>query len=180
MLSYSNVSVDGALLRVAKKADLPDGMVIRYGYPRTKELVYSKNLTSYQFVLQKNPSLAQEYQELLEKKKKLKRRSPERLEINNRINKIRDNLSEQEKDLIHKSAFVATTVSKATVDKAIYTQRFDVVIFDESSMTSQLCPSLFSTADVIPVCSNISLVNRSSTLFCTIAGNWQKSPKHTK
>lgn len=27
MLSYSNVSVDGALLRVAKKADLPDGMV---------------------------------------------------------------------------------------------------------------------------------------------------------
>lgn len=55
MLSYSNVSVDGALLRVAKKADLPDGMVIRYGYPRTKELVYSKSLTSYQFVLQKIP-----------------------------------------------------------------------------------------------------------------------------
>lgn len=134
MLSYSNVSVDGALLRVAKKADLPDGMVIRYGYPRTKELVYSKSLTSYQFVLQKNPSLAQEYQELLEKKKKLKRRSPERLEINNRINKIRDYLSEQEKELIHKSAFVATTVSKATVDKAIYTQKFDVVIFDEASM----------------------------------------------
>jgi hypothetical protein len=29
---------------------------------------------------------------------------------------------------------VATTVSKATVDKAIYPQRFDVVIFDEASM----------------------------------------------
>ena len=134
MLSYSNVSVDGALLRVAKKVDLPDGMVIRYGYPRTKELVYSKSLTSYQFVLQKNPGLAQEYQELLEKKKKLKRRDSERFEINNRINKIKDYLSEQEKELIHKSVFVATTVSKAIVDKSIYTQRFDVVIFDEASM----------------------------------------------
>lgn len=72
MLSYSNVSVDGALLRVAKKADLPEGMVIRYGYPRTKELINSKHLTSYQYVLQKNPSLAQEYQELSEMKKKLK------------------------------------------------------------------------------------------------------------
>ena len=36
--------------------------------------------------------------------------------------------------MIQNSAFVATTVSKATVDKAIYNQRFDVVIFDEASM----------------------------------------------
>lgn len=134
MLSYSNVSVDGALFRIAQKADFPDGMVIRYGYPRIKELVNSKSLTSYQFVLQKNSRLAQEYQKLLEEKKKLRKRAPERLEINNRLNKIRNYLLEKEKELIHKSAFVATTVSKATVDKAIYTQSFDVVIFDEASM----------------------------------------------
>lgn len=41
---------------------------------------------------------------------------------------------EAEKELIQQSAFVATTVSKATVDKAVYTQKFDVVIFDEASM----------------------------------------------
>ena len=134
MLSYSNVSVDGALLRVAKKADLPDGMVIRYGYPRTKELLESKTLTSYQYVLHKNPEKAVEYQELNERKKKLKRKDPERIEINKKLNKIREYLLEEEKELIHRSAFVATTVSKATVDKAIYTQRFDVVIFDEASM----------------------------------------------
>ena len=57
-----------------------------------------------------------------------------RIEINNKLNKIREYLLEEEKELIHRSAFVATTVSKATVDKAIYTQRFDVVIFDEASM----------------------------------------------
>ena len=84
--------------------------------------------------MQKNPRLAQEYQKLLEEKKKLRKRAPERLEINNRLNKIRNYLLEKEKELIHKSAFVATTVSKATVDKAIYTQSFDVVIFDEASM----------------------------------------------
>lgn len=134
MLSYSNVSVDGALLRVAKKADLPEGMVIRYGYPRTKELLESKTLTSYQFVLLKNPQKAEEYHELTERKKKLKRKDTERIEINKKLNKIREYLLEEEKELIHRSAFVATTVSKATVDKAIYTQRFDVVIFDEASM----------------------------------------------
>ena len=64
MLSYSNVSVDGALLRVARKADLPEGMVIRYGYPRTKELLESKTLTSYQYVLHKNLEKAVESLEL--------------------------------------------------------------------------------------------------------------------
>jgi flagellar biosynthesis GTPase FlhF len=134
MLSYSNVSVDGALLRVAKKADFQDGMVIRYGYPRTKELLESKTLTSYQYVLHKNPKKTAEYQELIEKKKKIKRKDSERLAINRKINKIREYLLDQEKELIHRATFVATTVSKATVDKAIYMQRFDVVIFDEASM----------------------------------------------
>lgn len=134
MLSYSNVSVDGALLRVEKKSDLPDGQVIRYGYPRVKELLESKTLTSYQFVLHKNPEKAKEYQELLEKKKKLKKKFPERFEINKKLNKIKEYFLEAEKELIHRSAFVATTVSKAIVDRAIYTQRFDVVIFDEASM----------------------------------------------
>jgi hypothetical protein len=134
MLSYSNVSVDGALLRVAKKSGYPEGMVIRYGYPRTKELLESKTLTSYQFVLYKNPEKAEEYQKLIEKKKKLKNKDPKRIEINRKISKIREYLLEEEKELIHRSAFVATTVSKATVDKAIYMQKFDVVIFDEASM----------------------------------------------
>lgn len=51
-----------------------------------------------------------------------------------KLNAIRNILLEQEKKLIHEAAFVATTVSKATVDRAVYMQRFDVVIFDEASM----------------------------------------------
>ena len=134
MLSYSNVSVDGALLRVSRKADLPDGMIIRYGYPRTKELMDSTSLTSYQYVLNKNPDIAKEYYSLIDRKKKLKKKDPERIAINKKINKIREYLLDEEKEIIQTSAFVATTVSKATVDKAIYMQKFDVVIFDEASM----------------------------------------------
>lgn len=134
MLSYSNVSVDGALLRIARKADLEPGCIIRYGYPRSTELLESNTLTSYKYVLYKNPELGSRYQDLLERKKKTRKKDSARIEINKKLNRIRDNLLEQEKELIQSSVFVATTVSKATVDKAIYLQRFDVVIFDEASM----------------------------------------------
>ena len=134
MLSYSNVSVDGAVLRVAKKADYQAGTVIRYGYPRNHELLNSKTLTSYQFVLNKNTAKAQEYRDLIEQKKKLKKKAAERIAINKKINRIRDFFLDAEKELIQSAAFVATTASKATVDRAIYTQNFDVVIFDEASM----------------------------------------------
>ncbi|WP_352397619.1 AAA domain-containing protein [[Clostridium] aminophilum] len=134
MLSYSNVSVDGALMRVANKADLEAGRVIRYGYPRIKELIDNCNLTSYQYVLQNNPELSKEYRELNEKKRSLKRKDPERIEINKCINRLRDLLLQQERDLIYRADFIATTVSKATVDPSIYMQQFDVVIFDEASM----------------------------------------------
>lgn len=134
MLSYSNVSVDGALLRVANKLDFSAGSVIRYGYPRMKELLESETLSSYQFVLHKNAEKTAEYQALNEKKKRLKKKSKERLEINKKLNNIREYLLEEEQKVIHQAVFVATTVSKAVVDKAIYMQRFDVVIFDEASM----------------------------------------------
>lgn len=134
MLSYSNVSVDGALLRVAGMSDLPKGQVIRYGYPRMKEILESDYLSSYQFVLNQNPDLAEKYRELLEKKKKTKRKSEQRVWINEELNRIRKNLFEKEQELIQNSAFIATTVSKAVMDSAIYGQQFDVVIFDEASM----------------------------------------------
>lgn len=134
MLSYSNVSVDGALLKVAGMADYAPGQIIRYGYPRVKELLESDTLTSYSFVLHKNPELEKEYRALIAEKSKLKKRDARRTEITKQINKIRSKLVEQEKELIKNAAFVATTVSKAIVDKAIYMQKFDAVIFDEASM----------------------------------------------
>lgn len=134
MLSYSNVSVDGALLRVAKKADLPEGTIIRYGHPIKKSLLDSNTLTSYKFVLHNNPEQLEKYKDLIAQKNKLSKKSAEKAEINKKLAKIRNCFLEEEKKLIKQSAFVATTVSKAVVDSAVYSQRFDVVIFDEASM----------------------------------------------
>ena len=135
MVSYSNVSVDGALLRVASKKDFREGVIVRYGYPRAKELIEdNRNLISYQCILNKHPLLAKEYQELLIQKKKQKVKSSESVLIIERLVRIKEKLRDEEEKLIQNSMFVATTVSKVVADKALYTQRFDVVIFDEASM----------------------------------------------
>ena len=134
MLSYSNVSVDGALLRVADMIGDADGKIFRYGYPRMQEVLESKTLTSYQYILNMNREKAEEYRELQAEKKRLKQKDPRKVEINKKLNKIREELLEKEKELIQVAPFVATTISKAVVDKSIYTQNFDVVIFDEASM----------------------------------------------
>lgn len=134
MLSYSNVSVDGALLRVANVCDNMPGEVIRYGYPRLKELIESKTLTSYAYVLNQNKEESALYRHLLQQKHKLSAKDPKRMAVNRQISQMKSNLTAREIDLVRTAHFVATTVSKAVVDSAIYTQKFDLVIFDEASM----------------------------------------------
>ena len=134
MLSYSNVSVDGAMLKVASMSDGTIGPLVRYGYPRDQELLEKTDLTSYGYILSQNKELLGEYKGLL-KEKNSKKREPETLiKINARISEIRGTFREEEKKLIQWAPFVATTVSKATSDKAIYQQKFDLVLFDEASM----------------------------------------------
>lgn len=43
-------------------------------------------------------------------------------------------MEKEEKETVKTAGFVATTVSKAVVDRVIYQESFDVVIFDEASM----------------------------------------------
>lgn len=134
MLSYSNVSVDGAVWGVAQRVDNYAGRVVRYGYPRLEKVVNSRDLPSYAYVLHRDPELENEYHSLQREKKKCKKSDPRRIEINKKLKRIRQYLLEQEKELVQEAPFVATTVSKAVVDKTIYSQSFDLVIFDEASM----------------------------------------------
>lgn len=56
MLSYSNVSVDGAILRVFQKdTKKRRGKLVRYGYPRDKSILQHNYLTSYQLTLSNHP-----------------------------------------------------------------------------------------------------------------------------
>ncbi|NLD47725.1 MAG: AAA family ATPase [Clostridiaceae bacterium] len=135
MLSYSNVSVDGAINRVFKK-DIQNspGKLVRYGYPRDKELLNHEYLTSYNLVLHNHPDLLRERTALIDERKHLSRISTRYVEIGVRLTKIKELLAEEEKRAVKNASFVATTVSKAVVDKTLYESEFDTVIFDEASM----------------------------------------------
>lgn len=136
MLSYSNVSVDGALLRVAdmSETEYVPGEIVRYGYPRDAALIDNNQYTSYKIVLNQNPELKEQYDSLREKRRRTGKKSAERVRINRSLHAIREQLREAERELVQNARFLATTVSKATADKAIYTQMFDIVLFDEASM----------------------------------------------
>ncbi len=122
------------MLRIAITSAPDPGTTIRYGYPRMKELLESETLTSYSLALNRNPALSEEYKLLQKKWKKMRRDDAERVKIRKRMNQIRAKLLDQEKEIVFHAAFVATTVSKAVADKTVYSQKFDVVIFDEASM----------------------------------------------
>lgn len=135
MLSYSNVSVDGAALRVFRKdKEQKPGKIVRYGYPRDKELLQHEYLSSYQLTLRNHPTLLKERASLAEEQKKLSRAHPRYVEIERRISQIKSQLRAEEKIAVLQAPFVATTVSKAVVDKILYEGSFDTVIFDEASM----------------------------------------------
>lgn len=135
MLSYSNVSVDGAIMRVYKMLPHTEpGTLVRYGYARRKDLLEHEFLTSYNLVIHNYPKLLRERSNLIAERKKLLRTSQRYVEIGHRLTQIRNELSSEEKGAVAKAKFVATTVSKAVVDSAIRDNQFDVVIFDEASM----------------------------------------------
>ena len=135
MLSHSNVSVDGAIIRVHKmEPNTEPGILVRYGYARSKELLEHKYLSSYNLAIHNHPELLKERQELLSERKKLSRTSPRYVEIGRRLTQIKNELSLEEKNTVKTAMFVATTVSKAVVDSVVRDTSFDVVIFDEASM----------------------------------------------
>ncbi len=151
MLSYSNVSVDGAVLKIdeiQKKRRIRQipGQVLRYGYPRQKELLDHDFLTSFNYVIRQHPELAEERKRLIEEKSHLRREDKRAYEISKRLGAIRAILADEEKAQVRRTSFVATTISKTIIDKTIYGQKFDVVIFDEASMA--YIPQLIFSANL--------------------------------
>ena len=135
MLSYSNVSVDGATLRVFDLMEnARPGCVVRYGYPKNERILNHTFLSSYSLALYRHPELVREREALLKERKNTSPKVARYAQIQNRLRKIREALDEEEKLAVNRASFVSTTVSKAVADKTIYQRKFDVVIFDEASM----------------------------------------------
>lgn len=136
MVSQSNVSVDGAMLRVIHHSQntFQEGMMIRYGFPKDDDLKNSDQFNSYRYVLSRNSELYQEFKDLKNKMKSLDYKDPRMKDYAIRLKQIQSKFKQDEDDLIHSALFVATTITKATVSYSIYEQKFDLVLFDEASM----------------------------------------------
>jgi hypothetical protein len=136
MLSYSNVSVDGAILEVAEHCtNQAVGNIIRYGYPKDKRLLNSDNLlTSYNVALSHNDVLKQKQKELLKEKESIDKSTKQYKDIQEELKKIRTKIKIDEDNVVNNALFIATTLSKAICDKQIFNQKFDAVLIDEVSM----------------------------------------------
>jgi translation initiation factor 2 beta subunit (eIF-2beta)/eIF-5 len=137
MLSYSNVSVDGAILRVTSlKNDVFPGQLVRYGFPKDKRISEHPYLSSYNLAINNYPDLLKRRTQLQAEKKSLEKNDPKLIQVEKELNEIRRELRTAESQCVRNAKFVATTVSKAIVDKEIRNGAFDVVIFDEASMAT--------------------------------------------
>jgi hypothetical protein len=139
MVSHSNVSVDGAILKVSEllNGSMPEGAILRCGYPRNPELIDHPALTAFNLALSKNPELNKRRKELISERGRLGehgRQDKRYVEITKELSLIRALLKEREEAFAEKAKMVATTITKATVDKSLYRSEFDVVLFDEASM----------------------------------------------
>lgn len=137
MLSYSNVSVDSAILRVTSlKNDVFPGQLVRYGFPKDKRISEHPYLSSYNLAINNYPDLLKRRTQLQAEKKRLEKNDPKLIQVEKELNEIRRELRTAESQCVRNAKFVATTVSKAIVDKEIRNGAFDVVIFDEASMAT--------------------------------------------
>lgn len=196
MLSYSNVSVDGAILRVdklLKERNLNNpGKIIRYGNARDKELISSPYLTSSNLTINKHPDLAKNKNKLLKERKKLSRDSARLVEIDQEISQIRLDLKNEEKAIVNNADFVATTVSMAIVNNTIKNSYYDVVIFDEASMAyvpqviyaaslankNFICMGDFKQLPPIVQSGNSSILNSDIFHYCGIASAVEEGYGH--
>lgn len=137
MLSYSNVSVDGAILRVASmRENIEPGMLIRYGFPKNEKILNNPYLSAYNLAIYKNPELLKKRNRLVALKNSLDKHDVKRVQIEKELEQIRQSLKATEQQYVRKARFIATTVSKAVVDHTIRGTSYDVVIFDEASMAA--------------------------------------------
>ena len=187
MLSYSNVSVDGAVLRICKRLkqqgnSVKAGKYLRFGYPRDEKIMKDSRINAYNYTLSKYPNLVEQREQLMAEKNKMSRADARYPDIKKELNSISEQLKKEVEKSVREASFVATTVSKAVVDKAIYEDSYDVVIFDEASMAYVpqivfaaslakkhfVCMGDFSQLPPIVQSDKESILNKDMFHFCRI------------
>lgn len=163
VVSHSNISVDGVVLKVSEllhrnnmQKALADGRVLRYGYVRDEKLAQNQNATSFNYALNRSPSLRAKMDELNKKRDQLKtvQYSEEHVRIEQEVKKIRSLLHDEEIRYVNGAQLVATTISKVYADRLFDDKKYDVVMFDEVSMAyvpQILCAAMFARQSLVCV-----------------------------
>lgn len=138
VVSYSNISVDRAILRIKELLEeqglMETGKIVRYGYPREEKVIHSPDISSYNIAKCSNKEISSQIDNLIGTMRSLDKKSAEYVEIKKKMTQVKLKLKQEETILVSKALLVATTISKAIADDIFTQQVFDVVLFDEVSM----------------------------------------------
>ncbi|MRX53940.1 DNA helicase [Bacillus sp. HMSC76G11] len=146
ILSHSNSAVDVLMKEIAifihKKQKFKEGELLRYG-TGSGETAFPVPLTTSELLIQKDPVLSKDRQQLLDERKLIKkdlsdsfskRDSNQLLDLETKISRVFEKIRKQESEFVKEAFIVGTTLAKAASDSTIYEDEFDVVIVDETSM----------------------------------------------
>lgn len=148
VIAHSNAAVDvlmkNVIQQLEEKSKWKSGDIVRYGYTKDEVLLQHEDVLSSKLVEVEDQSVQIELENLDERKDSMIRRAKrgvasrsdlhELSKIQNKLNKLKGEIREKEKELIDQAKVVGTTLSKCSIDPLIYLRQFDLVIVDEISM----------------------------------------------
>lgn len=148
VIAHSNAAVDVLMKNVIKdleqNGNWKSGEIVRYGYTKDEVLLQHEDVLSSKLVEASNQSVQIDLENLDERKSSMLRKAKRGIaskndlaelnKIQNKLNKLRIEIREKEKELIDEAKVVGTTLSKCSLDPLIYLRQFDLVIVDEISM----------------------------------------------
>lgn len=168
VVSHSNVSVDGIILKVAElmrsrgkvENDLIwQGRVMRYGHVRDERLAQDDEVVSYKCALNlADPDRKLEFDELQKRHSQLLRedkgKTREMTDVQARLKEIRQSVAMDEEYCVMHARLLGTTVSKLYSNLIFDHMRFDMVMFDEVSMAyvpQIVCAAMYATQKLVLV-----------------------------
>jgi len=142
-VTIANVAIDQLALEVVKALRasgraglnlLDSGHVVRYGYPRLKEVSAEERLLPQRLEIQR---LRRQQYDLRERRQKIPKRDAEALALNQKaIKDVSDEIRRLVRDTLTNARIILTTAVQTCIEKELSRQDFDLVVIDEASMMS--------------------------------------------
>lgn len=147
VVSHSNISVDGVINKLYERKNelglhdaFKNGQILRYGYPRNKDLLSRREALSYTYTFDSETELKATFESYtkevdgLNKKKQVN--SVEYKKAEKKLKEIKAIIKDKEKQNVLNASVVATTITKVFMDSLFDDRFYDYVLFDEVSMAN--------------------------------------------